>query len=89
MKKSYSRAAVAGAGVALAGSALMLLGVVAPSVLTAWFGFTSAQATGAAAAIMAGMDVATALSVFGGVTAAGGWALWLLRKAVGRQAIVK
>ncbi|MFG3495737.1 hypothetical protein [Streptomyces sp. NPDC047928] len=89
MKKSLGRAAVAGAGVALAGSAFLLLGVVAPSVLTAWFGFTSAQAAGAATAIMTGMDVATALSIFGGVTAAGGWGLWLLRKAVGRQAIVK
>ncbi|MFF2806102.1 hypothetical protein ACO0M4_19835 [Streptomyces sp. RGM 3693] len=89
MKKSFSRAAVAGASVAVAGSALLFLGVAAPAVLTAFFGFTSAQATGAATAIMAGMDVATALSIFGGATAVGGLGLTLLRKAVGKKAIVK
>ncbi|WP_328770546.1 hypothetical protein [Streptomyces sp. NBC_00286] len=92
MKKSYGRAAVAGVGVAVAGSALLMLGVVAPAVLVGYFGFNAANAAAAYTAIMAGMSIAAALSVFGGVTAAGGWALFLLRQAIataGKKAVVR
>ncbi|WP_416875645.1 hypothetical protein [Kitasatospora sp. SC0581] len=42
-------------------------------------------------AIEASTDVAAALSLFGGVTAAGGVAMWMLKKAItagGRRAII-
>ncbi|MBA3489375.1 MAG: hypothetical protein H0T78_07495 [Longispora sp.] len=76
------------ASASIAGSALLFLGAVMPTILIAYFGMTTANASGAAAAIMAGMDVATAVSLFGGATAVGGIAFALLRRAVAKKALV-
>ncbi|MEI7033978.1 hypothetical protein [Streptomyces pratensis] len=92
MFTSYGRSAVAGAGAAAAAGALLLVGVVMPNVLVSYFGFNATNAAAAYGAIMTGMDIAAALSVFGGVTAAGGIGLFLLKKAVaaaGKKAVVK
>ncbi|MCS3493849.1 ABC-type polysaccharide/polyol phosphate export permease [Arthrobacter sp. JUb119] len=68
---------------------LLVASAVMPEALVAFFGFTTANATAAATAILAGMDVATAVSLFGGATVIGGAALAMLRRAIGKKALVK
>ncbi|MFF4920780.1 hypothetical protein ACWDD9_20040 [Kitasatospora sp. NPDC001119] len=83
---------IAAAGAAVAGlSAPLLLAATTPDVLTGYFGLEYKSADRVLTAIEAGTDVAAALSLFGGVTAAGGVAMWMLKKAItagGRRAII-
>ncbi|MDO4253716.1 MAG: hypothetical protein Q4C81_00985 [Kocuria sp.] len=59
-------------GVAFGLHALLILGV------------SQEQADKMAAAILAGMDIAAAVALFGGPAAIGGWILFLIRRAVGQ-----
>lgn len=64
---------------------LVVVGVVAGALSVnalAIVGIEGATANKVINAILAGMDIAAALSIFGGVTAIAGWALFLLKQAL-------
>ncbi|MEU8568624.1 hypothetical protein AB0C51_09720 [Streptomyces pathocidini] len=87
-----SKKSVAACGTMIAGVAAPLtLAATTPNVLTGYFGLTGATANRVLNAIEAGTDIAAALSVLGGVSAAGGVAMWMLKQAIakgGRKAVV-
>lgn len=88
---SKKHIAAAGAAVAGVSAPLILAASTTPDVLTSYFGLSGVTANRVLSAIEAGTDVAAALSVLGGVTAAGGVAMWMLKKAIakgGRKAVV-
>ncbi|MER5540991.1 uberolysin/carnocyclin family circular bacteriocin [Streptomyces sp. NPDC002589] len=78
-----SKKRLAAAGAAVAGlAAPFTLALSVPDALGSYFGLSTVTANRVFDAIEAGTDVATALSVLGGVTAAGGLGLWMLKKAI-------
>ncbi len=82
---AMSKKRMAAAGAAVVGiAAPFTLALSAPDALTSYFGLSTAAANKAFDAIMAGTDIASALAMFGGVTAAGGIGLWILKKAIAR-----
>lgn len=73
LKKSITMLALSAAGIFMGVVALNALGIV---------GLHGTAAIKTADAIMAGMDIAAALSIFGGVTAIAGLALIMLKQAL-------
>jgi hypothetical protein len=81
-KRGRTVARATGVMVGLTAVLIAVGGAVTLGALTGFFGLEYGTANRVLNAIEAGTDAAAALSLFGGVTAAGGFALWMLKKAI-------